>query len=209
MPPRDPELPEGTDHIVNGASGSSGAPNRTGGGGRSSGGTSVAPSSTRSTNEGGFVASSETGSGGATDKLVSQVRDQVSTLRGQATGKLRGLADDGKGRATGLLDNFSEVINDAARSIDERLGEDYGRYAHQAADAVSSFAGRVRDKTVDDLLDDGRSAVRASPGIAIAAAAVAGFALMRVIRTGIEESSTGRSGGGRRSNQDTTAGGGA
>ena len=207
MPPRNPELPEGTDHIVNGASGSSGAANRTAGG--ASGGTSVAPSSTRSTSEGGFVASSEAGSGGATDKLVSQVRDQVSTLRGQATDKLRGLADDGKGRATGLLDNFSEVINDAARSIDERLGEDYGRYAHQAADAVSSFAGRVREKTVDDLLDDGRSAVRASPGIAIAAAAVAGFALMRVIRTGIEESSTGRSNRGRRSNKDTTAGGGA
>ena len=207
MPPRDPELPEGTDHIVNGASGSSSAVNRTAGG--ASGGTSVAPSSTRSTSEGGFVASSEAGSGGATDKLVSQVRDQVSTLRGQATDKLRGLADDGKGRATGLLDNFSEVINDAARSIDERLGEDYGRYAHQAADAVSSFAGRVREKTVDDLLDDGRSAVRASPGIAIAAAAVAGFALMRVIRTGIEESSTGRSNRGRRSNKDTTAGGGA
>ena len=206
MPPRDPELPEGTDHIVNGASGSSGAANRTAGSG--SAGTSMAPSSTRSTSEGGFVASSEAGSGGATDKLVSQVRDQVSTLRGQATDKLRGLADDGKGRATGLLDNFSEVINDAARSIDERLGEDYGRYAHQAADAVSSFAGRVREKTVDDLLDDGRSAVRASPGIAIAAAAVAGFALMRVIRTGIEESSTGRSGRGRRSNKDTTAGGG-
>ncbi len=208
MPPRDPELPEGTDHIVNGASGSSAAGNRTAGSGSGSGGTSVAPSSTRSTSEGGFVASSEAGSGGATDKLVNQVRDQVSTLRGQATDKLRGLADDGKGRATGLLDNFSEVINDAARSIDERLGEDYGRYAHQAADAVSSFAGRVREKTVDDLLDDGRSAVRASPGIAIAAAAVAGFALMRVIRTGIEQSSTGRSGGSRRSNEDTTAGGG-
>ena len=142
---------------------------------------------------------------------MSQVRDQVTTLRGQATDKLRGLADDGKGRATGLLDNFSEVINDAARSIDERLGEEYGRYAHQAADAVASFAGRVREKTVDDLLDDGRSAVRASPGIAIAAAAVAGFALMRVIRTGIEQSSSSGGTGGRRkrANADTTAGGGA
>ncbi|HET9428552.1 MAG TPA: hypothetical protein VFO69_09360 [Allosphingosinicella sp.] len=208
MPPRDPELPEGTDHIVNGASRSSGAAGS--GGGTAGGGTSVTKTSRASSaSEGGFVATGDSGSGGATDKLVSQVRDQVSTLRGQATDKLRGLADDGKGRATGLLDNFSEVINDAARSIDERLGEDYGRYAHQAADAVASFAGRVREKTIDDLLDDGRSAVRASPGIAIAAAAVAGFALMRVIRTGIEESSSGRSGGSRRTNKDTTAGGGA
>ena len=207
MPPRDPELPEGTDHIINGASGSSGAAGSSGGtegGGRSS---PARSSRTGTSSEGGFVAKGDSGTDGATDKLVSQVRDQVSTLRGQATDKLRGLADDGKGRATGLLDNFSEVINDAAQSIDERLGEEYGRYAHQAADAVASFAGRVREKTVDD----GRSAVRASPGIAIAAAAVAGFALMRVIRTGIEQSSSSGATGGRRkrANADTTAGGGA
>ena len=215
MPPRDPELPEGTDHIINGASGSSDTTGAGSAGARSgSAGTSVARSTSGTgsgDDEGGFVGKGEGGSGGATDKLVSQVRDQVSTLRGQATDKLRGLADDGKGRATGLLDNFSEVINDAARSIDERLGEDYGRYAHQAADAVSSFAGRVREKSVEDLLEDSRSMVRASPGIAIAAAAVAGFALMRVVRTGLDEvSASGRSSGRRkRGNADTTAGGGA
>ncbi len=235
MPPRDPELPEGTDHIINGASGPSdtnSAASGTGGtvgsgtagsgtsfgstgsgssAGGGSTGTSVSPSTTGSGGDTGFVAQGDNSSGGATDKLVSQVRDQVSTLRGQATDKLRGLADDGKGRATGLLDNFSEVINDAARAIDERLGEDYGRYAHQAADAVSSFAGRVREKTIEDLLDDGRSAVRASPGVAIAAAAIAGFALMRVVRTGLDEfGGSGGSGGSRRKrgNSDTTAAGG-
>jgi hypothetical protein len=222
MPPRDPELPEGTDHIVNGASGSSGSAGggTTGNAGSTGGGTSVSKTGGTGTStstdtssgggESGFVAKGDGSSGGATDKLVSQVRDQVSTLRGQATDKLRAVADDGKGRATGLLDNFSEVINDAARSIDERLGEDYGRYAHQAADAVSSFAGRIREKTVEDLLDDSRSAVRASPGIAIAAAAVAGFALMRVIRTGLDEAGVSGRGGGRtsRGNADTTAAGG-
>jgi hypothetical protein len=241
MPPRDPELPEGTDHIINGASGSSdttatsftsdssstsgtsgtsGVSGGTGsaGGGASSGtsdfgstGTSVSRSTETGTGgEAGFVGKGDSGSGGATDKLVSQVRDQVSTLRGQATDKLRGLADDGKGRATGLLDNFSEVINEAARSIDERLGEDYGRYAHQAADAVASFAGRVREKTIEDLLEDSRSAVRASPGVAIAAAAVAGFALMRVVRTGLDATSGTEPSGSRskRSDADTTAAGG-
>ena len=178
MPPRDPELPEGTDQIVNGAA--------TGDGGGSSG---------------GFVATgggdSALTAGGATDKLVSQVREQVSNLRGQATDKLRGLADDGKGRATGLLDDISEIIEDAARSIDERLGEEYGDYAHRASGAVSSFAGRVRDKSLDDIIDDTRSVVRSSPAIAIAAAAVVGFALMRVIRTGLDDAG----GGGRGRNR--------
>lgn len=122
-----------------------------------------------------------------TDNLVGQVRDQVSTLRGQAGDRLRGFADDGKGRASGLLDEFGGVLGDAARSVDERLGEDYGRYAHQAADAVSSFAGKVREKSVDDIMDDAKAFVRKSPVVAIGIAAVAGFALMRVLKSGLEE----------------------
>lgn len=185
MPPRDPELPEGTDQIVEGASGGS------------SGGSSSGPG-----DGGGFVArsgSEGSSSGSTTDKLVHQVREQVTSLRGQATDKLRGLADDGKDRATGLLDDISSIIEDAARSIDERLGDEYGDYAHRASGAVSSFAGRVRGKTVDDLIDDTRSIVRQSPAVAIAAAAVVGFALVRVIRTGLDDVGTrrNRSGGGK------------
>lgn len=191
MPPRDPELPEGTDHVVQGAAGSS--TNSNGNGGRRSGGGSSS----------GFIATSD----GGTEKLVSQVREQVSSLRGKATGRLRGFADDGKGRATGLLDEFSGVIDDAARSVDERLGEDYGQYAHRAADALSAFAGRVRDKSVDDILDDTRSLVRSSPAIAIGLAAVAGFALMRVIKTGLDD--VGASGGGKSKRKSSGSGGGA
>jgi ElaB/YqjD/DUF883 family membrane-anchored ribosome-binding protein len=168
MPPRNPELPEGTDQIVNGATAEEG------------GGKSV-----------GFVASGGTARA-AGDKLVSQVRDQVETLRGQAGEKLRTYADDGKGKATGLLDDFAGVIDDAAKSIDERLGAEYGDYAHRASEAVATFAGRVREKSVDDLVDDTREIVRKSPAVAIAAAAVVGFALMRLVRTGLDDFGAGR-----------------
>ena len=193
MPPRDPELPEGTDQIVNGAAAEEG--------GGSEGG--------------GFVARGSNG-GSTTDKLVTQVRDQVTSLRGQAGDKLRSVADDGKSKATTLLDDLAGIIEDAARSIDDRLGEDYGDYAHRASTAVSGFAGRVRDRSVDDIIDDTRDVVRRSPAVAIAAAAVVGFALMRVVRTGLDQASgsRGRRGDGGRTksrsrNADTTTGGGA
>jgi ElaB/YqjD/DUF883 family membrane-anchored ribosome-binding protein len=161
MSPRQPALPEGTDHVVRGASGAS------------------------KSESAGFVAAANGESG--TDRLVSQVRDQVTGLRGQAADRLRGFADDGKGRVTGLLEDVSEVINDAARSVDERLGGDYGDYAHRAAGAVAEFAGRIRDKSVDDIIDDTRDFVRKSPVIAIGLAAVAGFALIRVVKTGLDD----------------------
>lgn len=194
MPPRNPELPEGTDQIISGAS--------------TEGGTGE-----------GFVARGGSNGSGTTEKLVTQVRDQVASLRGQAGDKVRSFADDGKSKATGLLDEVAGIIEDAARSIDERLGGEYGDYAHRASGAVSGFAGRVRDKSVDDILDDTRDVVRRSPAVAIAAAAVIGFALMRVVRTGFEQAGGrergpgGGAGGSRKRsrtrNADTTASGGA
>ena len=165
MAPRQPALPEGTDHVIRGASaeGEDGA------------------------DTGGFVAKAGRSGGSGTDRLVSQVKDQVTSLRGQAAERVRGYADEGKGRVTGLLEDFSEVINDAARSVDERLGEDYGDYAHRAADAVAGFAGRIRGKSVDDILDDTKDFVRKSPAVAIGIAAVAGFALIRVVKAGLDD----------------------
>ena len=159
MPPRKPALPEGTDHVVRGASAE---------------GDGTAP----------FVA--------AKDKLVGQVREQVSTLRSQATSKARGFADDGKTKATSLLDDVSEVIDEAAQAVERKFGADYADYAHRASGAVSGLADKVRSRTIDDLIDDTRDFVRKSPGIAIGIAAVAGFMLVRLIKTGLDETSGGR-----------------
>ena len=197
MPPREPGLPEGTDKVINGA-----AETRTGTRvGSSSGGK-------RSGSGGGFVASgggndtgASTGSGLSPDRIVGQVRDQVATLRGQATEKARGFAEGGKDRTTQLLDDLSEIIHDAARSIDERLGDQYGEYAHKAGDAVAGLAGNLRERSLEDLLDGTRSIVRKSPAITVGTAALLGFVLVRLVKSGLEgESGTGgrsgRSGGG-------------
>lgn len=154
MPPRKPALPEGTDHVIRGASS------------EDEGVTSLAS---------------------ARDKLVGQVREQVATLRSEATGRARGFADDGKARATSLLDDFSEVIDEAAQAVERKFGADYADYAHRASGAVSGLADKVREKTIDDLIDDTRDFVRKSPGIAIGIAAVAGFMLVRLIKTGLDD----------------------
>ena len=215
MPPRNPELPEGTDHIINGAmetgSDTGGTGTTTGGGSSTgfigsgstggttggTGGTALGGSGQGGSGGGDFGGTggksgggSTGGSGaasGATDKIVNQVRSQVSSLKGQATDKAREYADTGKERVTAALDNFTEVVNDAARSVDEKLGEEYGQYAHRAADAVSSFTESLRGKSVDELLDDSRALVRKSPGIAIGTAALLGFALVRVVKAGLND----------------------
>lgn len=231
MPPRDPALPEGTDHIIQGAAGSSGTSASgggstmggstaggggsssgfvaSGGGGSDTGGTASSGGSgtgSNVTSSGGNGGGSGSSSGGS-DRMREQIRNQVYSLRDQATEKARQLADDGKGRATSLLDDFGGVIDDAARAIEERFGPEYASYAQRAADSVSSLSETLNRKDLDELLDDTRGVIRRSPGIAIGVAAVLGFALVRVLKTGMNDMS-GSSGGSDRSRSGTKSSGG-
>ncbi len=127
--------------------------------------------------------------GGSTEARRSApevVRQEAGKLTEQAGDKLRAFADDGKERATGALDDFARMIDEAAVTIDEKVGSQFGGYARQASSAVSNLAGSLRDKDVDDLVDDARDLVRRSPAIAIGAAAAVGFVLSRVLRSSVD-----------------------
>ncbi|MDT9597627.1 hypothetical protein [Sphingosinicella rhizophila] len=179
MAARNSELPEGTDHIINGAMETS-----AGGGGGSAGATGFVGSNSAD-DTGGTRVKDENGTedGGVLDQL----RSQASSLRGQAGGRVREFAESGKNRATEALDEVSRVVSDAAESIDERLGSEYGEYARRAADAVSGFADTLRNKDVEEIYDDASAVVRKSPGVALAAAAIVGFALVRLVKAGLPE----------------------
>jgi len=217
MPPRPDELPEGTDHIINGAmetssddTGGSSGGFVAGGGGDDTGGTStgiggtgsggsgigssgtgggtaMATSGTDGTGSTGGAAGGEGGGGGGTEGVREQLRGQVSALRGQAGDRVREFADGGKTRASDALEELSRVVADTADSIDERLGGQYGEYARKASDAVSGFADTLRRTEVDELYDNVQSAIRKSPGIAIGVAAVLGFTLARLVKAGLND----------------------
>lgn len=207
MPPRDDELPEGTDHIINGAMETGGGD--TAGGGASSGfigasggdgtGGTAAPAGgnemTATKVTGGKAPAGGDGGSSVGNGVTDQVRGQIYNLRDQAGGKVREFADTGKTRATDMLEELSRVVADTADSIDERLGNNYGEYARKAADGVSGFADSLRGKDVDELYDNVRSAVRKSPGLAIGIAAVVGFTLVRLVKAGLPEETEGRGGG--------------
>ena len=194
MPSRKSELPEGTDHIINGAMETGGSADTGDGAGGFIG--SAAGDDTGGTSGGGTamtkseVADGERGGNGVVDQLKSRASD----LRGQAGGRVREFAEGGKNRATDALDELSKVVADTADSIDQRLGGDYGEYARKASDAVAGFADTLRQKDVDEVYDNVRDAVRKSPGVAVGIAAVVGFTLVRLVKAGLED---GRDGNGK------------
>ncbi len=145
-------LPEGTDHIIPGAT----------------------KSATREPLDEVTASFRERAAGRA-----GEVKDQVGE-------KAMAFAQTGKVRAVSALDEVARMIGDTAGKIDDQIGAGYGDYARKAAEAVTSASTTLRDKNIDELLEDARDIVRKSPAIAIGVAAAAGFALARILKAGSE-----------------------
>ncbi len=120
------------------------------------------------------------------DSIKDKASAKAAEFKDQYADKARGYAEQGKERASAGLDSVAKMIGDGAGQVDGALGEVYGDYVRKAAGAVSDFSDTLRDKDVDELIDDARDLVRRSPAIAIGAAAAAGFVLARIIKAGSE-----------------------
>ena len=107
-------------------------------------------------------------------KIAQTVGDRAKTY-----------VEDGKGRANSALDELAQMINDAAGTVDEKVGPQYGQYARTAADTVTGFSESLKAKNVDDLIADATSFVKKSPAIAIGTAAALGFVLIRLVQSGL------------------------
>ena len=164
MADQDTNLPEGTDKVISGAmeTDTSGETRRNRGGG------------SRSRQPGG--------TGGA---LMQKVRSGGDKLSVQAADKARGFVGQGIERSAEAIANVSKLIGDTASGLDERLGEEYGDYARRAAETLESTANRLASKDPDELIDDTRRFVKKSPGVALAGAAIVGFALARLVKSGL------------------------
>ena len=103
-------------------------------------------------------------------------RDVVARFRreAQALGALRC-------RHTITAYDFGET----ADGIEERLGAEYGDNARRAASAIESTANSLASKDPDELIEDTRNFVRNSPGVAIAGAAIVGFVVARLFKSGL------------------------
>ncbi len=135
------------------------------------------------------TASNETPGTGETPANATQaLKDNVIKFANDAGEKAKGYAEDGKSRAGTALDELATMLKDAAGTVDEKVGEQYGQYARSAADAVSNFSESLKAKQVDDMIDDVRDFVKKSPAVAIGTAAAIGFVLARLVKAGLDSS---------------------
>ena len=132
-----------------------------------------------------LTATGNANSGSGAQGIADRIRTGREQLASQAGDKARGLVTQGLERASEALANVARMVGDTAPGIDERLGEDYGEYARRAAGAIENVANTIAEKDPDELIEDTRNFVRNSPGIALAGAAVVGFVVARLVKSGL------------------------
>lgn len=113
-------------------------------------------------------------------------KDEAGKLTSQGIDKAKSYAVDSKDRAGGALEEFAKLLTDAAGTVDEKLGAQYGDYARSAANSLSGFGDTLRNKDVDELLADAKELVKKSPAVAIGTAAAVGFVLARLVKSGLD-----------------------
>jgi ElaB/YqjD/DUF883 family membrane-anchored ribosome-binding protein len=153
------------------------------GSGSPEGGLAGSPSgsSASSSSSGSSAGSGSSGAQGIIDRLRGG-REQLTSQAGE---RARGLVSQGLERTAEALANVSKMVGDTAPGIEERLGPEYGDYARRAAGSIENVANSIASKDPDELIDDTRNFVRESPGIALAGAAVVGFVVARLLKTGL------------------------
>ncbi len=115
--------------------------------------------------------------------FAAQAREKADFAKAKAGD----YANDAKLRTGDALRNLGKVIADTAAVIDENLGARYGDYARTAGSKVSSFGDTVEKKDLTELGNDTREFVKKSPGVAIGIAAVAGFLITRMLKSGSDK----------------------
>ncbi|MBT2187724.1 hypothetical protein [Sphingobium nicotianae] len=107
---------------------------------------------------------------------------QAGEFAEQAKTTARDAATTAKNTTGDALAGLSKLISDTAETVDSKLGPQYGDYARKAAETVAGAAKSLDEKDIDQLAEEARNFVRKSPAVAIGAAAVVGFVLMRMMR---------------------------
>lgn len=108
-------------------------------------------------------------------------------LMGVAQTRLLDLAEDGKAELIKGFDGLVAFANEIAAKVDSMgggsaLAAPVADLAYQAAGIIGDLQTRLRDKPIEELLNDGRALVRESPTVAGGVAFAAAFLVVRLIK---------------------------
>jgi len=98
--------------------------------------------------------------------------------------------ESGRRSAADQIDQVAQALNRAGEELSQAQPT-LANYASQFASSVSAFANRLRDGSIDDIVNDTRELARRNPGMFLLGGVALGFALSRFLKASGEQQSAG------------------
>jgi len=124
--------------------------------------------------------------------LASQAKDQTVEMAHQAQDQVSALVDRQKEQTAERLGGLAGALHDAARQLEQKDADGFGRYAHKAADQMDRAARYLRDKDLSSLLHDTESLARRHPDLFLGGSLMAGVLLARFLKSSAEHRASGQ-----------------
>lgn len=117
--------------------------------------------------------------------LTDEIKHQASGLAEQAKAKAKEAAQSGQTAAADQLEHLAQGVRRSAENFpDDQAWVKEG--LSTAAESIERFSSTLRDRDLGSLLSDAEDAARRHPVVFCAACAVAGFALVRFLKSSSE-----------------------
>lgn len=122
-------------------------------------------------------------SGSAGNDLASEIKEHASDIQQQARAKVGQAARSGQSAAADELHEFAEGVRRSVESWDESRHSWVRRGLNTAADSLDGFSDTLRHRNLADLAGEVEETARRHPLVFAAGCALAGFALVRFLKS--------------------------
>jgi hypothetical protein len=132
--------------------------------------------------------------GNSTDALkdhASEFVDAAKDVASQASEKLKGAVDDRKSTGAEYVGSLADSMRRAAREFDTDLPI-AGTYIRKAASQVEGVSDTIRAGSFNDLIRNAQSFARRQPSAFLGIAVLAGFGVVRFLKSSSDEGSVAR-----------------
>ena len=115
--------------------------------------------------------------GGQADgsRAVEDAKQMGTEIVGAVREGANSFFEEQRDRAAGEIASFGEMLRHSAQKLDDNRSTMIGQYAEDAADEITHFAERLRNRSLGMMADDVEDFARQSPVAFMAAAVSVGF----------------------------------
>ena len=114
-------------------------------------------------------------------KVAEAAQEKARGLAATAEEKARSLAEDKKREIAEQAESVAKMVDGVAAGVEAALPP-AGPYVRGIASGIHEVTSALRDRSVDDLVEEGRRFAQERPGTVLAGALVLGFGFARFLK---------------------------